>query len=392
MSPVLIVLWGCSSDPLSDSDDLLSAWTTDPAAVQHKLTLEADELKKLHQITFLSERFPGQTQELCALLQNVTDQDRCMQLNARPHLWAKETPQTSTSAPNQTISAIESGCPQDAVFHSCVSNLAQQAAQRGQIAQAQGLCISIDTDKWASECLFSAAEATVDLRGAHGYSQALELCLAADSFAENCLQHLVMRLAQAAPNANASSSEAWAPIFQAERAIQTSWSWRDAARAQRDVDRLWSEAIARAFASARPIGGGVLDILPADKRPFVHAAVVRKLMELEAPSQHTLEDWVQLTQTVLDQRHPQNDNRNTAQPWADYADLWVESSHDSIALIGTSRREYSSVPESDIAICVLETAARIPPLHQPLFAEAQDSPVPEIQRTAQRLMSLLELP
>lgn len=385
----LLLIWGCSNDLTGDPETLFSKWAENPIGLRAELEQESDALKRLHKITILSEQFPGQTQSLCPLLTNETDQARCMQLNARPHLWAKETPKTKNNPIQSTTNIIDSGCPKNAVYHSCVSKAAAEAAQRGQSAKAQGLCFGIESPKWASECLFSSAEATVNQRGPHGYSQALELCLEANAFAENCLQHLVMLLAHNAPNANATSQSAWETIFQAERAIQTSWSWRDPGRAQKDIERLWSEAIAHAFVETRPVSGQILALIPEDKVPFVHAAVVRKLMELESPNQHDLNGWIQLTRTVLAQSHSSNDSKISVQPWSDYADLWVDSHHNSIMLMGTTQREFSENPEIDIAICVLETAARLPPIHQPIFDEALKSPSEKVQRTAQRLLGLI---
>ena len=145
---------GCSNGLIDESNALFAQWTADSAALKQQLAQEPDELKRLHQITLLSEQFSAQTQDLCPLLSNETDQARCMQLNARPHLWAKETPKSETPLKPTAKTAIDSGCPKDAVFHSCVSKAAQEAAQRGQSAQAQGLCLGIESPKWASECLF----------------------------------------------------------------------------------------------------------------------------------------------------------------------------------------------------------------------------------------------
>jgi hypothetical protein len=271
-----------------------------------------------------------------------------------------------------------------------VTQQATKSARRGQINEAKGYCQSIPSDKWRAECFFSTAEAMILQRGAHGYGQAVELCLVSELFAENCLQHLIMLLAKAAPNANAQNAEAWTPIVQAEHAIQTTWGWRDTKRAQQDNERLWSEAIALSFSDARPIGGAPLDYLSTDKHPFVHAAVVRKLMELEAPNQHSLEDWIALTKNILEQRHPQNEIRAEVKKRADYADLWEDNPHPNISLMGTSRREYSNVQETDIAICILESAARIPPIATELFDSGAMFPDPAVVRTAERLKAKIK--
>jgi hypothetical protein len=382
-------LMACQNQATIDQNTLISEWSTDKRSVVEALTLEQNPLKKLLQITVLTEHFPGQTTDLCILLEQSVDRNRCEQLNQRPHLWAESTPSTELEAPAALDSKTPSDCPKNELYRGCITSQAISEAQRGTAVLAQGTCTNIDEMMWRSECLFSAAEAAVLQRGAHGYGAAAELCIVADRFAENCLQHLVMLLAKSAPNANTVDDSDWEAIRQAERAIQTTWSWRAPERILPYTDRLWSESISLAYAAARPISGIPMDLLP-EKSAHIHSAVVRKLMELENPNSHSLEEWVHLVESVLAQRHPQNGARDTDLNVADFSDLWEESEHPSIVLMGTSRREVSSNSQTDISICVLETASRIPPISESLLEEGLNSDHPEVSRTASRLMRQLK--
>ena len=109
-------------------------------------------------------------------------------------------------------------------------------------------------------------------------------------------------------------------------------------------------------------------------------------MELEKPNSHSLEEWVHLVESVLAQRHPQKGRRDTDLNVSDFSDLWEESENPSVVLMGTSRREVSSNSQTDISICVLETAARIPPVSKSLLQEGLGSNHSEVSRTAERLI------
>ena len=79
-----MLLWGCANSLTVDQNELFKQWKEAPEALRITLEQEPDDLKKLHQITLLSEEFPGQTLSLCPLLPNQRDHERCKQLNARP--------------------------------------------------------------------------------------------------------------------------------------------------------------------------------------------------------------------------------------------------------------------------------------------------------------------
>ena len=70
---------------------------------------------------------------------------------------------------------------------------------RGNIKKVAGLCNHLE-EKWRGECYFNTAEFLVQSKGSSGYSEGVELCLGAEPFVKNCLEHLIIQLAQFAPS------------------------------------------------------------------------------------------------------------------------------------------------------------------------------------------------
>ena len=72
------------------------------------------------------------------------------------------------------------------------------------------------------------------------------------------------------------------------------------------------------------------------------------------------------------------------------ADLWEESTQESVAYMATSRRLYASDSHIDLHIALLEAAARIPPAHLPLLQEGEEHNHPLVRETAERLLRKIQ--
>ena len=71
------------------------------------------------------------------------------------------------------------------------------------------------------------------------------------------------------------------------------------------------------------------------------------------------------------------------------ADLWEERAADvsgTVVYRSGSRRLVASDARVDLAICVLEAAARTQPVHAALLAEGLEHASPRVHQTAQRLL------
>lgn len=364
--------------------DWAQEFSEDPEQVIHTLASK-DEIERTAVIMNLIELFPQDSAKLCALLEADDAQKRCFNIASRPHLWS-DVKSKGTARIEQSASA-DLGCDTDAMFVTCVEKKTHEAIRQGNIEKVKQLCAQIKSDKWHSECLFQAAEQSTRHRGAHGYSEGVELCLSAGDFSENCQNHLIMILAKRAPTAHSREKSDWAPIESASNALRAAWSWRDRSRLKYAQERLWSEALGMAYAGLRPVTGDPLDVLGADKQAHVHSALTRRLMQIDAPSSYKLSTWLELALRCRASRASKIHSRDIASRFQAAADLWEEDDAPSIAYMATSRRLYSPEVEIDMLIALLEAAARIPPAHLPLLEEGAQHAHPMVQKTAKRLLS-----
>ena len=66
--------------------DFIEQWKQDKAQTIEDLRQLQNPMKQLLLVTQLSEAYPGQTQELCSILQDQQGRERCARINERPHL------------------------------------------------------------------------------------------------------------------------------------------------------------------------------------------------------------------------------------------------------------------------------------------------------------------
>ncbi|MFT4978669.1 MAG: hypothetical protein ACI8S6_004579 [Myxococcota bacterium] len=424
---MLWVLLGCDRSPhadglfagCTDADCEIAraeaGWASDPAGVAAAVATHPVVEARIAIASALIAAHPGETAGLCAALPPGDAQDRCTQLSERPHLWQETRqatptvarpgggPSSNEVAPVTPITTALSeqppaphGCADAPDRSGCLTAAAQAAAAQRQTAAAAGQCVNILDDRWRGECFFQAAEAVLSSRGAHGYGDAVELCAAAEPFAQNCHSHALMLLAEAAPAADHVDPRVWQPVQLAAQSIRTAWSWRDPYMAEIAEDRLWSEAIGRAYAGAHSVTGDPLDVLPERAHRHVRAAAVQALVAKEGASAHSLSGWVEHAEQALARRSTHRPQRGAA-PFRSAPELWPldragEETIPATAYLGTARRTYADDPRADLAICVLEAIARTPPVNTALLAEGVGHPEPGVQWTAKRLGELRSPP
>lgn len=408
---------GCT-EATCEVERALAAWPTDAAGVTAAVGAHPVLEARVAVVSALIEAHPGETQALCAALPTGTTQERCQRLNERPHLWEQTRrrapsasrpgggPSSNEVAPSAPVAAAllrqapseGHGCDGATDRTGCLVQQAQALAQRKQAGPAASVCLNIAEGRWRGECLFQAAEAAVSAGAAHGYGPAVELCAAAEPFAQNCHSHTLMLLADLAPAATDTRVGAWQPFLQAIQAIRTAWSWRDPYMVEIATDRLWSEGVGRAYTGIPEIAGDPLDVLPEEAHRHVRASVARALLEQEGALRYDLAGWVQRVEAVLAARVRQpmqargsGTFRSAPELWP--ADLPGEEVRPATAYLGTARRTHA--PEDlqvDIAICILEAAARIPPPPERLLAEGEAHPDERVRWTTTRLRALREPP
>ncbi len=407
------LLGGCEGEADCEIAAALEAWPTDPDAVIAALNAHPLPEARIAIASRIIQAHPQGSERLCPTLPEGDARDRCAQLSGRPHLWTEIRPaqplaprpgggpSSTEIAPAAGVATRWSGltaaadpCTQSADHTGCIIEAAQEQVGRRQAQQAAALCLNIPDDRWQVECMFLSAESAVKRWGPHGYGDAVELCIAAAPFAQNCHSHSLMLLADLAPSAADGQPDAWGSVTLAATAVRTAWSWRDPQMAALAGDRLWSEVTGRAYAGAHEVNGNPLAALPPEAAPHVRAAAVRRLVDMEGSDAYDLPGWVSRAEHALAARSRAAARRSDA-TFRAAADLWPvdlpgEETLPAIAYLGTGRRAVSADPAVDLTLCVLEAIGRSPPVPSSIMEQGIAHPDPLVAWTARRLVELRE--
>jgi hypothetical protein len=291
----------------------------------------------------------------------------------------------------------DSACSEATDKNSCLWHLAKTAAKQGRAELAAGLCLAIPIDEesghsWRSECLFGSAEMITQTKGSAGYRDGVALCAAAVLFRYNCLDHLLTILTVRAPAANQAAPRSWAEISRS--AGEVSAVWREDSLHDEVMSGFWSLALAFSLSITPEVSGDVLDVVPEQARPHVHAAAAVRMMELEDPSSRNLKGWVDALEAALKKRiraapsfeKPKAKPR-VGQIWQRRKAKWAGIPTE--VYMKEARRVVSSDFRSDLAIVLLEAAARSEPTPHALILEGIDHPGPLVQFTANEILLVL---
>jgi hypothetical protein len=408
---LLLVLAGCGgSDECVDAacrvDAVKTRWDGTVDSVRAPLAALADPMEQELVVLSLAEGGLGDVAGLCALLGSGEGRSRCEARTARPHLNARHRAgRKATVRPGGGPSAIDvlpdvEGDPRFAQAApiavdcgaeaevACRSRNAQLAAQAGDGPRAAGLCAGISAHTERAECHFRAAEQRLAGLDAGALVEATELCLQAGSFLTACLGHQARAWADPVPPATSTLAAAWAPVLAHGEALHTYWAPRDAAFAEFEAMRFWSEVTNHAFADLPEISGDLLDLLPAEAAPHIRAAAAWRYVELH-PEQG-LAEAAQGLQIALDRRlGGQEGPRSVFTLGA--LDLWPRDAKGeelvpAVIYRATSRRALDADPAIDQVICLLEAAIRQQPQRRAFVEEGLQHSAPVVQSTATRLL------
>jgi hypothetical protein len=370
---------------IGQNNSMVKQFQDKPEVVYSQLKEIKDPIELLHEIEQLSKAFPGQTTNLCTLIENETSRTHCLNQNQRPHLWMKSK---ETKEVREPVESEKIECDQQN-HQRCVEEYAAKAAKADAPERAIQICNNIKEEKWRNECIFVVAENSVAKKGPKAYASAVELCKQAGNFANNCHRHLIQQFARKAPDADTTST--WDSIFSAHNAIETTWGWQDQKRMNELQDHLWAEAIGTAFSGVNKITGNTFDVIPQKYHPHINAAAARRLFQLEEANKRSLNEWTEHLNQLLQQRNNKPESRNEQRKFLAVADLWKPNDHtdESINYLATSKRLFSVEPHIDIQICILEAVARKPPIDKSIIQSGLQSDNIEVKRTAQRLLTQL---
>ncbi|MFT5684942.1 MAG: hypothetical protein ACI8RZ_005887 [Myxococcota bacterium] len=405
------LLSACDGDADCEITTAVTTWPTDPDTVLTAIASHPLPEARIAIVSRILQAHPQGSERLCPSLPEGDARDRCGQLSGRPHLWQEIRPAQplaprSGGGPSSTeiapipgvktrwsgLAAAANPCTDSTDPTGCIIEAAQEKITRRQAQQAAALCLNIPDDRWRGECMFLAAEDAVMTWGAHGYGDAVELCIAAAPFSQNCHSHSLMLMAGLAPSAADGQPGAWEDVTLAAAAVRTAWSWRDPQMAALAGDRLWSEVTGRAYAGAHEVNGNPLAVLPEVAWPHVRAAAVRRLVDIEGANAYDLPGWVNRAEHALATRSRAAARRSDA-TFRAAADLWPvdlpgEDAFPAVTYLGTGRRVVSADAQIDLTLCVLEAIGRSPPVPASIMEQGTAHPDPLVAWTAARLVEL----
>ncbi|MFT5679699.1 MAG: hypothetical protein ACI8RZ_000604 [Myxococcota bacterium] len=385
------LLDGCEADCAAV---VVAAWPGDADGVTAAIAEHPVVEARIVMVSALIAAYPEQLgadpdAPLCAVLPEGGTRDRCGQLHSRPHLQLRTPsdkpttlrpgggPASNSIRPSRPMTSRLADTPPSAHdcgeapdLTGCLIAAAQEASDPGEVV---GLCGKITAESWRGECLFLAAEARV--AGEPGaYVDAASLCTLAAPFVQECHHHLIVSLAGQDDLSGVAASEAL---------LVETWGSRDPYMAQITVDRLWSEAVGNRVAVSLE---GARAGLPAHAQRHLQASVVAVLLAAEGAGAHDLAGWVARSEAVLADGAAVSEE---ARALVRAVERWPqdgpgEAVRPATFYLGTARRTFSEDATTDLAICVLEAAARVAG-GEGLVAEGLVHPDEAVRWTAQRL-------
>jgi hypothetical protein len=153
---------------------------------------------------------------------------------------------------------------------------------------------------------------------------------------------------------------------------------------------------------AATVTGDPLDHVPEIAIPHVRAAAAWRLLELEGRGERTLESWVDVLEAALERRSKPGPAAAAEEVLTEdgkpprfkgKVDMWTrDQAEDEVRpaalYLGTSRRTTSEDSRTDLALVILEAAARMEPPWTELLEAGSSHPAEPVQWTAGRLTKI----
>ena len=328
--------------------------------------------------------------------------ERCARLGSRPHLAGPQPsprPPPARAAPGPATSSVpmvafasppqapgEEPCSDALDRDTCLEVEALDRAKSGR-AGAAAVCALLPDPKLAAECSFNAAEATLASGGVQAYAGAAALCAAAGAFQVLCQEHILHFLDVDVWGASVPQAEHARRAIAAADTVRRVVAGVDPDAAELYVDRFWAQHFANAIFGGVQVRRTDFELFPAEAAPHLRASAVRLYETSEEPT-GTLAERVAELEARFASTAPRGPPRPRKPALVHVQDLWPADSRDdaripTVYYLGGSRRPVSEDARIDLALCVLEAAARRG--DRRLLAEAATSADPLIAGSARRL-------
>ena len=404
---------------------ILEAWPEDQEKAWAMIEALPVRLEQEAAVSKLLDAHPAEVEVLCNTYGSESTLGRCKRVKERSHLFSRLPPPRPTvgrlgggpansrlypsirrESPYWEVEANTSVCTDEVDVNGCLWRRAQNQAEQGAPEAAVSLCHAVPLDgvpppRWRSECLFLAAERLVFDRHHERYGDAVDLCMTAQLYRPNCLAHLLQNMGREAPKADFAAPEGWAYIQAVATSVRTAWQ-NDAVRDVM-VSRLWSEATGHAYVDVAAVTGDPLDYVPEVAVPHVRAAAAWRLLELEGRGEADVDAWVDRLEAALKQRGERSPDEAVAQVeskenrparFKGKTEMWSRDEGDdgkrpAELYLGTARRTTSTDLRTDLALVILEGAARMEPPWMELLKSGAAHSAEPVRWTAARLTRVL---
>ncbi|MDG1482000.1 MAG: hypothetical protein P8R54_20585 [Myxococcota bacterium] len=282
-------------------------------------------------------------------------------------------------------------CQDSIARHACLQEQALQQVQGGSAEHSAALCKRINDGIWQEECFFRVAERAI-LDGDQAFASTMGLCLEAGRFESNCRDHVRNTLTWHVPPVDAGNLHSWREVARLVEAMLKQVSEKNPDFGRYIEEVYWAEVMEKSYSATEVVLGFPPGLLPAAALPHARASAAARMMTIEPTPSRGLSEWVEALELALATTRDFDDitlldGRRTPPR---VTDLWVARATDAdrtVVYRSGSRRLMATDARVDLAICVLEAAARSPqPSRAALLAEGLEHASPRVHQTAQRLL------
>ena len=331
------------------------------------------------------------TQPSCNVLEQARPRDRCVSLVSRPHLL--RTDRSSSKVMDQLDPAAL-----DAQF-ACLGVASGGSRTPLQVAlshvrqappgdpSVEETCECLGDPDQRGECRFEGAQRLIQETGASALGQALALCDVGGGLARDCTSHILETGIETVPPVCDGQERDWAMLFIAGHGLQDLAPERGEEAEQRRWARVTSTVFANGFCLPPELGAA----LPAAARPQIHAAAAWWAVA-HSPDPLSLEDVRPRALQALRGEAGLTDrdgelpriSRGGGPAQAERPPAMPDGVA-ATAFLATSHRARAEDEDADLAICILEVAARQGRPIGTLLEEAAAQDDDALRHTASRL-------
>jgi hypothetical protein len=354
-------------------------------------------VEQLAALLAYARAYPDRLYALCPTLPEGVVRLECLRRQGRGHLWKANLDRTAPLTLEVAKAEHAKTYCADAVdWTSCVEMRAIESAQRGDGEAAIQACAMHTDPVWARECAFLSAEALLFTQGTSAYADAATVCTASGSYRTACLDHLLMfasggqahpgRPSAAVPHTTDAAQ--WASALSTADAVRASSTVNEFSTARgrvtdgdprpalRHVNWYWALWFTRRYLSTPADRLGELTAVvregtPAEVPPHIRAGAAWRVVRYSAQPASGLAEWGQWVRQVLEGRTEGLDipvvdldpevveavKFKGVGPIASTEEPLPDGAHSTL-FGGRSERLVSTKATTDIAIVVLESAAR----------------------------------